>query len=103
MSRKPKIMAALREIESKIKAIKPLLANEFGVDKIGYFGSFANGDYKDDSDLDILVSFNKRIGWKFFDLKDYLEFVTGRSVDLVTERSLRKQWKEAILAQVVYL
>lgn len=79
------------------------MIDEFGINQIGYFGSFANGDYKEDSDLDILVSFNKRIGWKFFDLKDYLESVTGRKVDLVTERSLRKQWEQAILEQVVYL
>lgn len=96
-------MSTLQEIESKIKSIKPKLIDEFGIDQINYFGSFANGDYKEDSDLDILISFNKRIGWKFFDLKDYLESVTGRKVDLVTERSLRKQWKQAILEQVVYL
>ncbi len=96
-------MVTLQDIESKIKSVKPRLVDEFGIDQIGYFGSFANGEYREDSDLDILVSFNKRIGWKFFDLKDYLESVTGRKVDLVTERSLRKQWRQAILEQVVYL
>ncbi|MGB3851150.1 MAG: nucleotidyltransferase family protein [Tunicatimonas sp.] len=96
-------MKTPQEIESKIKEVKPYLQNEFGVDQIGYFGSFATGNHKIDSDLDVLVSFNKRIGWKFFDLKDYLESIIGRKVDLVTERSLRKQWKQAILQQVRYL
>lgn len=96
-------MESPKEIESKLKSVKPYLIDEFGIDQIGYFGSFARGDYGEDSDLDIMVSFNKRIGWKFFDLKEYLESVVGRKVDLVTERSLRKQWKEAILEQVVYL
>lgn len=96
-------MATLQEIESKLKSIKPYLIDEFGVDQIGYFGSFAKGDYREDSDLDVLVSFRKKIGWKFFDLKEYLEAIIGRKVDLVTERSLRKQWKEAILEQVIYL
>ncbi len=96
-------MSALQGIESKIKSIKPYLIDEFGIDQIGYFGSFARGDYRHNSDLDILVSFNKKIGWKFFELKDYLESVVGRKVDLVTERSLRKQWKATILAQVKYL
>ncbi|MPR33344.1 nucleotidyltransferase family protein [Salmonirosea aquatica] len=91
------------EIESKLKSIKPYLIAEYGIDQIGYFGSFARGDYNKDSDLDILVSFKKRIGWKFFDLKEYLELVVGRKVDLVTERSLRRQWKETILEQVIYL
>ncbi len=96
-------MKTVQEIEDKIRAIKPYLLDEFGINRIGYFGSFAKGNYKEDSDLDILVAFNKKIGWKFFELKDYLESVVGRRIDLVTEMSLKKQWKEAILQQVKYL
>lgn len=96
-------METPQEIESKIRAVKPYLIDEFGIEQIGYFGSFATGDYREDSDLDVLVAFNKKIGWKFFDLKDYLESVLGRKVDLVTERSLRKQWKQIILEQVKYV
>jgi hypothetical protein len=96
-------METPEEIEEKIRAVKPYLKDEFGVDQIGYFGSFAKGDYREDSDLDVLVAFSKRIGWKFFDLKDYLESILGRKVDLVTERSLKKQWKKAILQQVRYI
>ena len=96
-------METPQEIENKIRSIKPYLADEFGVGQIGYFGSFANGDYHQDSDVDVLVTFNKKIGWKFFDLKEYLESVLDRKVDLVTERSLKKQWKRAILQQVRYI
>jgi len=81
----------------------PYLKDEFGVDQIGYFGSFANGDYSDDSDVDVLVVFNRKVGWKFFDLKDYLETLLKRKIDLVTEGSLKKQWKESILHQVKYV
>jgi len=91
------------EIRQKLQELKPFLQKEFGVDKIGYFGSFARGDYRADSDVDILVSFNQRIGWKFFDLKEYLESALERKVDLVTEHSLRKQWKKDILRQVEYI
>jgi len=96
-------MQTPQEIENKLKAVKPYLADEFGIEQIGYFGSFANGNYHEDSDIDILVAFSRKIGWKFFDLKDYLESAIGRKVDLVTERSLRKQWKQDILQQVKYI
>jgi len=96
-------METPREIENKLKSVKPYLKDEFGIKQIGYFGSFAKGDYHNDSDLDILVTFNRKIGWKYFDLQDYLESAIGRKVDLVTERSLRKQWKQAILQQVKYI
>jgi len=96
-------MVTPEEIEQKLKEIMPFLRDEFKVDQIGYFGSFARGDYREDSDVDILVQLNSGIGWKFFDLKDYLESVLSRKVDLVTENSLRDKWKNIILSQVKYL
>lgn len=92
-----------QDIEDKVRSIKPYLADEFGVDQIGYFGSFATGNYHMNSDVDVLVVLKKKIGWKFFDLKDYLESVLDRKVDLVTERSIKKQWRQAVLQQVRYI
>lgn len=96
-------METASDIEDKIRAVKPYLQKKFGVEQIGYFGSFAKGNYHEASDLDVLVTFNKKVGWKFFDLKDYLESLLDRKVDLVTERSLRKQWKQEILQEVRYV
>lgn len=96
-------METPQEIENKIRTVKPYLQDEFGVDQIGYFGSFATGDYTLDSDVDILVTFSKKVGWKFFDLKEYLESSIGRKIDLVTEGSLKQQWKQAVLQQVKYI
>lgn len=96
-------METPEDIEAKIRAVKPYLRDQYGIEQIGYFGSFANGDYRDESDLDVIVAFNRKIGWKFFDLKDYLEAVVGRKIDLVTEGSLKKQWKPAIMQQVKYI
>ncbi|MEM6263535.1 MAG: nucleotidyltransferase family protein [Bacteroidota bacterium] len=91
------------EIENKLKEIKPFLKENFFVSRIGYFGSFANNTYKEASDIDVIVDFNGKVGWKFFDLKDYLETVLERRVDLVTSASLKKQWRQAILQQVRYI
>ncbi|HEV7348464.1 nucleotidyltransferase family protein [Telluribacter sp.] len=91
------------EIEARIRALKPRLMEEYAVSKIGYFGSFARGNYHEDSDVDVLVDFERSVGWKFFDLKELLESVLNKKVDLVTERSLRKSWRETILQQVKYI
>ena len=96
-------MASTKEIESKIKSVKYYMIYEFGIDQIGYFGSFSNGGYTEESNLDMLVSLKRSSGWKFFNLKEYLECGAGRKVDLVTEHSLRKQWEQRILEQVRYL
>ncbi len=96
-------MLSQKEIEQIIRKIKRILREEFMVDQIGYFGSFARGDFGEDSDVDIIVECKRGVGWKFFELKDYLESVLGKKVDLVTENSLRKNWRESILSQVKYI
>ena len=60
------------------------LASEFGVSKIGLFGSYAKGQSDENSDIDLLVEFERPIGFQFFDLVDYLETVLGRKVDILT-------------------
>jgi len=91
-----------KEIEDKLRRHKPVLHERFGVERIGLFGSYAKGKETPTSDVDIFVQFGRPIGWEFIDLKDYLEDVLGKRVDLVTEGALKPQLKDAILSEVVY-
>ena len=54
----------------------------------------------EESDVDILVEFSKPVGLEFFDLKEYLESVLNKKVDLVTVRALKPTMKERILKEV---
>lgn len=96
-------MRNITDIEIKLKELKPFLSERFNVDKIGYFGSFSRNEQKDDSDLDILVSFSKPLGWDFFDLQDFLENELQLKVDLVSEKAIKKQLREVILNSVIYV
>lgn len=91
-------LALLRQHESVLK-------KQFGVAKIGIFGSFACGEERPDSDIDVLVAFRK--GEKTFDnfmgIKFYLEDLFGRKVDLVTEAALKPLIRDPILKDVVYV
>lgn len=71
-----------------IKKEIPYLRERFGVEKIALFGSFARDEAADDSDIDILVSLSKPLGFAFIELADYLEEKLGRKVDLVTATTL---------------
>jgi len=51
----------------------------------------------------VLVEFFEPLGWEFFDLKEYLEEILARKVDLVTENAIRPQMKEKILNEVIYV
>ena len=91
------------DIEHKLKAIKPVLADKFHVSSIGYFGSYSIGQQTEQSDLDLLVEFSQPVGWGFFTLERYLEQLLGIPVDLVTPNALKDQIKESILKQVKYI
>jgi len=90
------------EILSKLNELKPELYKSYSVKKIGIFGSFVSGEANNESDIDIIVEFEKPIGWKFFTLEIFLEKQFGRKIDLVTKNALKDQIKESILNQVNY-
>ncbi len=86
----------------KLKELKPTLKKEFAVKEIGLFGSFSDGTFSEESDIDILVELERPIGWKFFSLELYLEKIFNRRVDLVTKNALKEPIKNIILNQVNY-
>ncbi|MDD3739995.1 MAG: nucleotidyltransferase family protein [Bacteroidales bacterium] len=96
-------MRTRSDIENKLKELKPVLLQKYYVDKIGYFGSFSRNEQTKDSDIDILVSFRKPVGWEFFDLQEFLENELKLKVDLVSEKALKEQLKEIILNSVKYI
>jgi predicted nucleotidyltransferase len=91
------------EIENILTSIKPELINKFHINRIGYFGSFAENMQHEESDIDILVEFSKPIGWDFFDLHELLEKELKRKVDLVSINALKTQLRQIILNQVKYI
>ncbi len=68
-----------------------------GVLRSSVFGSVARGDARNDSDLDILIDFERKMTLlDLVGLQQDLEAVLGRSVDLVTRRSLYSPLKNRI-------
>lgn len=96
-------MTTKQDILNKLSELKPILAKDYSVKEIGIFGSFSDDSFTDDSDIDLLVEFEKPVGWKFFSLEIYLENIFGRKIDLVTKNALKEQIKDNILNQVKYI
>ena len=96
-------MLTKNEILSKLTELKPVLYRDYNVKEIGLFGSYSDNEQNEDSDIDILVEFEKPIGWKFFTLEKYLEDIFNRKVDLVTKKALKKQLKDRIINQTLFL
>jgi len=84
---------------------------KWGVKEFALFGSVMRDDFGPDSDVDVLVVFNKSARPSLFDLahmQDELKGIFGREVDLISRRgveaSRNRVRREAILgsAEVVY-
>ncbi len=94
----------LKEIKKKLKNVQPELHEKYGVSKIGVFGSFSRGNEVRDSDIDILVEFDKDIDiFEFIALKDFLSEFLSRKIDLVTEDAIKPLMKDDIMKEVVYI
>jgi len=92
----------LEEIQAKLRNCSPTLEKRFKVHRIGVFGSYARGEERTNSDLDVLVGFSEPIGWEFVDLKQYLEEILGMPMDVVTRGALKARMRDEILRQVVF-
>src|SRR5260370_15610655 len=77
------VLAALR-------AALPELRRRFPIRSLGVFGSFARGDIGLESDVDVLVEFERPVGLSsFVALEDALRTAAGRPVDLVSRGALK--------------
>jgi len=79
------------------KKIIPVL-KEYNVTKAGIFGSYARGDHKKNSDIDILIEINNKAGLiEIIRLKGLLQKATKKKVDLVEYETIRKELRDQIL------
>ena len=73
-----------------LKGEMTYLRQEYGVERLALFGSFAQGKADENSDIDLLVQLSRPLGFKFIQLASYLENKLDKKVDLVTFESLQR-------------
>ncbi|MCU0929381.1 MAG: nucleotidyltransferase family protein [Burkholderiaceae bacterium] len=73
------------------------MARRFGACQLSLFGSAARDELRADSDVDVLVEFDGPASFEaYFGLKDYLEALLHRPVDLVTAKGLKPRARESV-------
>lgn len=72
-----------------------------GVRELALFGSHARGDARPDSDVDFLVEFGEKSFDGYMELKELLEDLLGRKVDLVLKSAIKTRLRERILSEAV--
>jgi uncharacterized protein len=90
-------------ITNLLKANKLDLLARYHLKSIGIFGSFTREDFKDDSDIDILIDYEEPIGIEFIDLAEELEKILNLKVDLVSKNGVKPKYLEEIQKDLVYV
>ena len=95
----------LKTISRKLSSRKAEFAERFGITELGVFGSYARGEQRKGSDIDILVEFSKTPSlFGLVEAEEYIGNILGAKVDLVTKDSLKNPYiSRSILAEVVMI
>jgi len=94
----------INELVLRLKDIKSELKQQFGIEQIALFGSYARGKANEESDIDIAVTSMKEK--KYFTLTSamkYLEEKLYKKVDLGFFDSIRPFVKKRIKADLIYV
>lgn len=97
-------MLVLQDCIKKLEQFKAAFGKQFGITKLGIFGSVARNENTEDSDIDIVVEVQKPSLSLMYELREALKALFGCEVDLVRFRdSLRPLFKSNIQKDVVYV
>jgi len=78
-----------------------LLTRRFPIRRLALFGSWARGEAREDSDVDVMVDVDPSIGLGFIELAEELERALGRRVDLVSRRAIRPAYWKRIELELI--
>lgn len=91
------------EILSFLQNHKQEFHERFGVTKIGLFGSYARGDAREDSDIDLAIELEIYTADSYFGLLHYLEDSLEKKIDLGVESSFKPIFKPYIMKEITYV
>ena len=75
---------------------------QLGVRSLSVYGSVARDEAREDSDVDLLVEFDRPVGlFHFFRVKSYLEEILDARVDIAEPTALHPALRDEILAHAI--
>jgi predicted nucleotidyltransferase len=96
-------MKSLQDINFALKESRRMLFTKYPIERLAIFGSYARNEQTADSDVDLLVEFNGKIGIQFIDLANELERILGFKVDLVSKNGIKDKYFQEIEHDLIYV
>jgi hypothetical protein len=93
-----------KEVIEKLRELKPVLKERYGIEEFAVFGSMARGDYKENSDVDIaIIKAKDKDYFKMLDTKYFLEDMLNKKVDMGYYDSIRPIIRKRIDKDLIYV
>ncbi|HEX5759091.1 MAG TPA: nucleotidyltransferase family protein [Thermoanaerobaculia bacterium] len=89
------------EILATLREQRAILSGRYPIRRLALFGSWARGEAREDSDVNVLVEVDPSIGLRFVDLGEELERALGRRVDLVSRRAIKPSLWQRIEPELI--
>ncbi|MEJ6980817.1 nucleotidyltransferase family protein [Pedobacter sp. P351] len=87
-----------------LKLHKPALIQRYPISELGLFGSFARGDFNEQSDIDILVDFNGRIdGFDYIRFAHEFEDLFHHKIDMVSRRAIKPHYLPFVERNLIHV
>jgi predicted nucleotidyltransferase len=92
------------ELLMKLANVKHELKQQFGIEEIALFGSYARDEANEESDIDIaILKMNLKDAFAIIDAREYLINILERKVDIGTFKSMKTFIKNRIKKDFVYV
>ncbi len=96
-------MQTQQEIKTKLSELKPILQQKYPVASIALFGSYARNEQTEDSDVDIMIELNGKMGIEFFRMADEIEDYLGIKTDVASRNGIKPRYFEFIKPDLIYV
>ena len=96
-------MTTLQNIKKKLTELKPILQQKYPVESIAIFGSYARNEQTEESDVDVMIELNGKMGIDFIRMANEIEDYLGIKTDVLTKRSMKPKFFARIENSLIYV
>ena len=90
-------------VTSKLTELKPILQQKYPVAAIALFGSYARNEQTEDSDVDVMIELNGKMGLKFVRMANEIEDYLGIKTDVVSKNGIKPNYFIYIKNDLIYV
>ena len=96
-------MTTLQNIKTKLTELKPILQQKYPVESIAIFGSYARNEQTEESDVDVMIELNGKMGIDFIRMANEIEDYLGIKTYVLTKRSMKPKFFARIENSLIYV